>query len=146
MQKWIFHQWYTDILSSISTLQDDEDVSYDVVSLFTNTLIEETIAYFIEQIYVHKKLMPVRSKLIFTWLLIKLATECTYKFNNRFLKHFDSCTMGGKLSVIFSDIYMIKMENDVVIPSKRIFYCKFANDIYSRWKLRNNVLFDWLNN
>ena len=45
------------MVSSISPLQDDEeDVSYDVDSLFTNILIQETINYIIEQIYVHKKL------------------------------------------------------------------------------------------
>ena len=34
------------MLSPIPSLQDDEeDVSYDVESLFTNTLIEETINY-----------------------------------------------------------------------------------------------------
>ena len=44
------------MLSSISPLQDDEeDVLYDVESLFTNILIEETINYIIEQIYAHKK-------------------------------------------------------------------------------------------
>ena len=36
-------------LSSIPPLQDDgEDVSYDVESLFTNILIEETINYIIK--------------------------------------------------------------------------------------------------
>ena len=34
------------------------------------------------------------------------------------------------------------MENDVVIPSKSIFYCRFVDDIYSRWKLGDNNLFD----
>ena len=56
------------------------------------------------------------------------------------------CTMRGTLSVTFSEIYMVKMENDVVIPSKPIFYCRFVDDIYSRQKLGDNVLFDWLNN
>ena len=56
----------------------------------------------------------------------------------------DGCTMGGPLSVTFSDVYMVKMENDV-IPSKPIFYGRFEDDIYSRWKLRDNVLFDQLN-
>ena len=37
------------------------------------------------------------------------------------------------------------MENDVVIPSKPIFYCRFFDDIYSRRKLGDNVLFDQLN-
>ena len=107
------------MLSSIPPLQDDEkDVSYDVESLFTNMPIEETINYMTEQIYLHEKLRPICSKLIFRRLLIKLATECTFKFNSRFLKQVDGCTMGGTLSVTFSDICMVKMENDVPIPSK----------------------------
>ena len=85
------------------------------------------------------------SKLIFRRFLIKLAVECPFKFNNRFLKQVDGCTMGGPLSVTFSDIYMVKMENDVVIPSKPIFYRRFVDDIYSRRKLGDNVLFDRLN-
>ena len=54
--------------------------------------------------------------------------------------------MGGPLSVTFSDINMVKMEDDVVILSKRIFYRRFVEDIYSRQKLGDNVLFERLNN
>ena len=134
------------MLSSIPPLQDDEeDVSYDVESLFTNTPTQETINYITEQIYVHKKLTSICLKLIFRRLLIKLATEYTFKFNNRFLKQVDGCTMGVPLPVTFSAIYMVKMENDVVIPSKPIFYRRFVDDIYSRRKLGDNVLFDRLN-
>ena len=50
--------------------------------------------------------------------------------------------MGGLLSVTFSDIFVVKMENDVAIPSKPIFHSRFANEIYSRQKLRANVLFE----
>ena len=61
--------------SSIPPLQDDEeDVSYDVESLFTNILIKEKISYIFEQMHVQKRLMPIWSKLIFRRLLIKLAT------------------------------------------------------------------------
>ena len=138
-------QKFPSMLSSTPPLQDDEEnISYDVESLFTNIPKQETINYIIEQIYVHKKLMPICSKLIFRRLLIKLATECTLKFNNRFLKQVDGCAMGGPLSVTFSDIYLVKMENDFAIPSKPNFYCRFVDDIYSRRKLRDNVLFDRL--
>ena len=59
-------QKFPSMLSSIPPLQDDEeDVSYDVKSLFTNITIEETISYIIKPIYVHKKLMPICSKLVF---------------------------------------------------------------------------------
>ena len=64
--------------------------------------------------------------------------ECTFEFNSRFLKQVDGCTM-EPLSVTFSEIYMVKMENNVVIPSKPIFYHRFVDDIYSRQKLGDNV-------
>ena len=79
-------------------------------------------------------------------MLIKLTTEYNFKLSSRFFKQVDGCTMGGPLSVTFSDIYMVKMENDVVIPSEPIFYSRFVNDIYSRRKLGDNVLLDLLNN
>ena len=53
--------------------------------------------------------------------------------------------MGGPLSVTFSNIYMVKMENDIAKPSKPIFHSRFVDEIYSRRKLGDNVLFDRLN-
>ena len=74
------------MLSSIPPLRDGkENVSYNVESLFTNIPMEETVTYIIEQIYVHGKLTPTCLKLTFRRLLIKLAIECTFKFNRRFL-------------------------------------------------------------
>ena len=40
----------------------------------------------------------------------------------------DGCAMGGPLSVTFSDIYMVKIKNDDVTPSKPIFYHIFVDD------------------
>ena len=71
------------ILSSILPLQDDEeDVLYNVDSILTN--IQETINSTIEQINVQKKSTSVCLKLILRRLLVKLATERTFKFSNRF--------------------------------------------------------------
>ena len=100
--------------------------------------------HIIEQIYLQKKLTPICSKLVFRRLLIKLATESTFKLNSRFLKQVDGCTKGTPPSVTFSDIYVIKMENHVVTPSKPVFYRRFLDYIYSRQKLGDNVLFDRL--
>ena len=51
------------------------------------------------------KLKPICSRLIFKRLLLKLAIECTFTFNHKFYKQIDGCTIGGPLSVTFSDIY-----------------------------------------
>ena len=104
-------------------------------SLFTNIPINETIDYILDQIYNKKKLKPICPKLIFKCLLSKLATELTFTIKNNFFKEADGCAMGGPLSVTFSDIFMIKMGNDLVIPTKPIFYCRYVDDIYNRIKI-----------
>ena len=50
---------------------DEEDVSYDVQSLFANILVEETINYIIDQVYNKGRLTPICKKLIFKRLLKK---------------------------------------------------------------------------
>ena len=54
--------------------------------------------------------------------------------NNRLLKQIDACLMGGPISVVFADIYMCKMEDDVVAPLKLIFYKRYVDDTYVRKK------------
>ena len=51
-------------------------------------------------------------------MLLKLTTENTFVFTSNFYKQTDGWTMGGSLSVIFSDIHMAKTECEVVNPSK----------------------------
>ena len=62
-------------IKNIPPLQEYEDVSYDVESLFTSIPINETINYILDQIYNEKKLKPICPKLIFKRFLLKLATE-----------------------------------------------------------------------
>ena len=64
--------------------EDEEDVSYDLESLFTNIPINVTIYYILDQIYNKNNLKPIYPKLIFKRLLLKLATEVTFTINNNF--------------------------------------------------------------
>ena len=45
--------------------------------------------------------------------------------------------MGGPLSVIFSDTFMTKLEDDVVTPFKPIFYKRFVDDTFNIRKKNN---------
>ena len=49
----------------------------------------------------------------------------------------DGCPMGGSVSVVFSGFYMCKMEEDVVVSAKLIFYKRHVDDRYIRRK--NNI-------
>ena len=46
----------------------------------------------------------------------------------------DDCSMSGPLSVTSSQIYMIEMENDTALPTKRAFHRRFVDDIYNKRK------------
>ena len=55
--------------------------------------------------------------------------------------------MGGPLSVNLSDIHMIQMETDVVVPIRPIFYKRYVDDIYNcRQKNTCDVLYNAINN
>ena len=126
--------------------ENEKCVSYDVESLFTNFPIHN-IKYFLEEIYAHNKLPHIFSKLIFKRLLLKLATESTYIFQSQFYKETDGCTMVGPLSVTSSNIYLTKLEKDLVKPLKPKFYHSFVDDVIRR-RLKNtpDSLFGNLNN
>ena len=126
--------------------ENEEYVSYDIVSLFTNIPIKETIDYIIDQVYNKKVIKEICNKLIFTRLLYKLTTESTFIFQSNYYKQIDGCTMGGPLSVILSDIFMTKLENDIVRPAKPEYYKRYVDDIICR-RIKNegDLLFQSLN-
>ena len=137
---------FSELLKNIENSDNYEDVSHDVESLFTSIPIEETIGYIIRKIYTKKVIEPMCKKSVFKKLLIKLTKECTFSVNNQLIKQIDGCPMGGPISVVFADIYMCKMEDDVVAPIKPIFYKRYVDDTYIRRKKNTkDELFEKLN-
>ena len=64
-------------------------------------------------------------KSIFKKLLIKLTKECTVSVNNGLIKQINGCPSGGPIALVFTKIYMCKMEDDVVAHMKPIFYKRY---------------------
>ena len=125
---------FPDLLKNAEETNDYEDVSYDVENLFTSIPVKETIDYIIQKIYVRKEIKPFCKKSIFIKLLKKLTQECVFTINNRLIKQVDGCPMGRSISVVFSDIYVCKMEEDIVIPANPIFYKRYVDDTDVRRK------------
>ncbi|XP_066920538.1 uncharacterized protein [Clytia hemisphaerica] len=140
-------QDFPSILKEQETLSPNEEyVSYDVESLFTNIPVEDTITYILDEIYLRDKLPQIGKRFIVERLLLKLTTESTFIFNSKFYKQIDGCTMGGPLSVILADIYMTKIENEIVRPLNPSFYYRYVDDIITkRKKNRRDNLFKKLN-
>ena len=98
-----------------------EDVSYDVESLFTSIIVQETIDYILQRIYVRTEIKPFCKKSIFKTFLLKITKECVFSVNNKLIKQIGDCPLGGSISVVFSDIYVSKVEEDIVTPMKLTF-------------------------
>ena len=93
---------------------EEEDVSYDVESLFRSISLKETVNYILDQICVYKILPQICYRVIFKRLLMKQATEITFTFNNKFCKQIDGCTMDRPLSVTL-----------IIV----VFFCKYFENI-----------------
>ena len=98
------------------------------------------------KLLVRKEIEPFCEQSIFKELLFKLTKECVFSVTGKLLKQVDDCPMGGPISVVFSDIFMRKMELDVVVPAKPIFYKRYLDDTHVR-REKNDVdkLFEELN-
>ena len=129
-------------------LPDKEYVSYDVESLFTNVPVPETIDYILQEIYIKENVPKICSKLVMKCLLLKLMTGNTFTLNSNFFKEIDGCAMRGPLSVIFSNIYITKTEEEEVVkPTNPSFYERFVHDIISKKKKHQpDLLFENRNN
>ena len=82
-------QDFPSMLKNIPLSEDEEDVSYDVESLFTSIPIKETIDFICDEIYTKKKLPTICKRSIFVKLLYKLTTECTFSANGELFKQTD---------------------------------------------------------
>ena len=78
--------------------------------------------------------------------MVKLTKELVFSANKHLIKQINGCPMGGPISVVFSDIYICKMEEDVVKPLKPTFYKRYVDDMYVKRKRNEaDTLFDALN-
>ena len=65
-----------------------------------------------------------------------------FSINNRLIKQVVGCSMGG---VVFSDIYVCKTDEDIVIPENPIFYKSMWMTIIYEKKNETDKLFLGLN-
>ena len=74
------------IKNQTSLSPDEEYVSHDVDSLFTNISGQVTINYIIYQICNEKNVSKICSKTIFKRLMYKLSTQCVFQFKQNLFK------------------------------------------------------------
>ena len=63
-------------------------------------------------------------------LLFKLTKGYVFSVTEKLLRQVDICPMGGPISVVFADVFICKIELDVVAPAIPIFYKHYVDDTY----------------
>ena len=117
------------------TINEDEIVvSYDVTSLFTEIPLDETVNHILDQIYKQHKLPRITSRAIFKRLLERVTKGTVFSFNGKLYKQVDGCSMGDPLSPTLANIFMCKLEGDVVTPCNLPFYDRYVDDCFTKRK------------
>ena len=72
---------------------------------------------------------------------------CTFLADGRLIRQVDEYPNGAPISVVFSNIFCVKMEFDVVKPLKLKLFKRYVDDIYIK-PIKNQLdnLFEKLNN
>ena len=116
------------------TVGDDEVLVSYVSSLFTEVPLDETIDHIIHEIYTNNKLPQLSSKLLFKRLLCNVTKNTVFSFNDNLNKQIDGCGMGNPLSPVLANIFMAKLEADVVRPFNPPFYDRYVGDCFYKKK------------
>ena len=122
--------------------------SFDVVSLYTNIPLQETLQICLDTLYrendVAKPSMP--EKLLKT-LLLKATTQVEFSFGEVMYRQVDGVAMGSPLGPVLANIFMGYCESKVPEDSWPWFYNRFVDDTFSLFESESvsQTFFELLN-
>ena len=108
-------------------------ISFDVKSLFTNVLLDETIETILQRVYVEKKIKISIPKPILKELLLFCTKHLHFRFNGEIYIQIDGVAMGSPLGQLLAHIFMISLE-ETVLPNVYNYLCywkRYVDDTYA---------------
>ena len=107
--------------------------SFDVVSLFTNVPLEETIQICLDSLYRDSNLSPPMNipEDLLRKLLIKATTEVEFSFNGELYQQIDGVAMGSPLGPILANIFMGHLETSIPDSKLPLLYDRFVDDAFA---------------
>ena len=104
-------------------------MSFDVISLFTNVPLEDTINVIL-RIYEKKEFVSNLSSREMRELLYLLTKNVYFMFNNKIYIQNDSVVMGSLLGSVLANMFMVEVEAALIanFSSKLCFWKRFVDD------------------
>ena len=110
-------------------------VSMDVTSLYTNIPQEEGIDTVCREYEIFYRNEPPIPKQLLKWALRLILQENSFQFNGKHYLQTHGTAMGTKMAVAFSNIFMNKVETEILSQSlfKPLIWKCYIDDIFSLW-------------
>ena len=141
---------FLDRLKSIFFLPTDRLVSFDVVSLFTNVPLNETIKIISNYLYPKggESCLPFPKKSFDK--LMKIATGGLFMYQDKFYTQTDGVAMGNPLGPTLANFFLAHLETTKLnnFPgSKPKMYLRYVDDIFAVFEEESHIkpFFDYLN-
>ena len=123
--------------------------SFDVVSLFTNVPLDETVDICADALYRNEDIEPPPlTEKSFRELLLNLTSGVEFSFNNVMYRQIDGVAMGSPLGPVLANIFVGFCESKIPESSWPPFYCRYVDDAFSWFDSRADAdnMFALLNN
>ena len=105
--------------------------SFDVVSLFTNVPIDETIQICLDTLYRSNIPPPGIKEDLLKKLLLKSTKDVEFSFNNCMYRQIDGVAMGSPLGPVLANIFLGYCESLIPDEMWPDMYCRFVDDTFS---------------
>ena len=123
--------------------------SYDVVSLFTNIPLAETINICLDTLYRDEDVSkPDIPEALLHKLLVKATTEVEFSFDDVIYRQIDGVAMGSPLGPVLANIFVGSCEAKIDVAGWPLMYNRFVDDTFSIFNNQQESLdfFSVLNN
>ena len=129
-------------LNDMAFSGDDRMVSFDVVSLFTNIPLSETIDFIVNAVYEeNSRRLPPVPKLVFKRLL-EIATGGMFMYRSNIYRQVDGVAMGNPLGPSLANFFLGHIENQSVFSNLNIcpkMYMRYVDDIFAVFPQNINI-------
>jgi hypothetical protein len=139
---------FADELISFSTAP--HMASFDVVSLFTNIPLEETVEICLDKLFSNYDKVNNLTRPDLRKLIIFAAQENHFMFNDQMYDQIDGVSMGSPLGPVLANIFMCHLESkamDNYLGILPVVYKRYEDDCFLIFKTKTicNVFFDYMN-
>ena len=138
-------------LKNINQKSDDYCISFDIVSLFTNIPLDETISTIAETLYSKANTPPMPRESFVS--LLKNATSGIFSHRQQLYKQVDGVSMGNPLAPTLANFFLGHLEKQLFSANDQckehpVLYLRYVDDIFCvfRGEVDYNQFLSKLNN